>query len=84
MDPGGQLDVWGDRAGGRIPRYLGDLWGRENEVWGDGRGRMDWGGTLKPKGKEELCVVLADRWIREKVRDRSDEGEKRREPFADI
>ena len=61
MDPGWQLGIWGDRAGGRIPGYLSNFWRRENEVWGDGRGRMDWGSTLKPKGKEELCVVFANR-----------------------
>jgi len=61
MDPGGELNVWGDRAGGRVPRNLGDLWRREDKVWRDGRGRMDWWGALKPKGKEELCVVFADR-----------------------
>ena len=61
MDPGGELDVWGDRAGGRVPRNLSDLRRREDKVGGDGRGRMDWGSTLKPKGKKELCVVFANR-----------------------
>ena len=61
MDPGGQLGVWGDRTGGGIPGDLGDLGRREDEVRGDGHGWMDWGSALKPKGKEELCVVLADR-----------------------
>jgi len=60
MDPSGKLGVWGDSTGGRIPRDLSDPWRRVDEVWGDGRGRMDWGSTLKPKGKEKLCVVFAD------------------------
>jgi len=38
MDPGGQLGVWGDRSGDRVPRDLSDLWRREYEVRGDGRG----------------------------------------------
>jgi len=61
VDPGGQLGVWGDRAGGRVPGNLSDLWRREDKVRGDGRGRMDWRSALKPKGKEELCVVFANR-----------------------
>lgn len=61
MDPGRKLSVWGDGAGCRVPRDLGDLRGRENEVWGDSRGRMDRGSALKPKGEEKLCVVFADR-----------------------
>lgn len=61
MDPSGELDVWGDSTGSGIPRDLGDLWRRINEAWGDGRGRMDCGSALKPKGKEKLCVVFADR-----------------------
>jgi hypothetical protein len=72
MDPGGKLGVWGDCAGERIPRDLSDLWRRENEVWGDGRGRMDWGSALKPKGKEKLCVVFADRWVGSEVRGRDE------------
>ena len=60
LDPGGKLSVCGDRTGLRIPRDLSDLWRRVNEVWGDGRRRMNWGSSLKPKGEEKLCVVLAD------------------------
>ena len=74
MDPGWQLGIWGDRAGGRIPRYLSDFWRRENEVWGDCRGRMDWGSTFKPKGEEELCVVFTDRWTGEEVRGCDEKG----------
>lgn len=84
MDPGGQLGVWGDRTGGGIPRYLGDLWRRENEVRGDGRGRMDWGSTLKPKGEEELCVVFADRWTREEVRGRGERERKDANPLRTL
>ena len=61
LDPGRKLGIWGDCTGGGIPRDLSDFWRRINEVWGDGRGCMDWGGALEPKGKEKLCVVLADR-----------------------
>ena len=61
MDPGGELGVWGDCAGGRVPRDLSDLGRREDEVRGDGRGWMDWRSALKPKGKKELCIVFADR-----------------------
>jgi len=84
MDPGGKLGVWGDCTGGGIPRDLSDFWRRVNEVFGDGRGRMDLGSALKPKGKEELCVVLADCWIKGEVRGGGEKGEKGRRPFADI
>lgn len=84
MDPCGKLGVRGDCTGGGIPRDLSDFWRRVNEVFGDGRRRMDLGSALKPKGKEELCVVLADRWIRGEVRGGGEKGEKGRRPFADI
>lgn len=84
MDPGGKLGIWGDCTGFRIPRDLGDLRRRINEVWGDSRRRMDWGSALEPKGKKKLCVVFADRWIREEIRGGDEKRRKRREPFADI
>jgi len=68
MDPRRKLGIWGDCTGRRVPRDLSDLWGRVNEVWGDGRGWMDWGSAFKPKGEKQLCVVFADRWIREGIR----------------
>ena len=81
MDPGGKLGIWGDCTSGGIPRDLSDFWRRVNEVWRDGRGRMDWGSALKPKGKEKLCVVFADRWIRGEVRGGEEKGRKDADPL---
>ena len=75
MDPGGKLDIWGDCASGGIPRDLSDFWRRVNEVRGDGGRRMGWGSALKPKGKEKLCVVFADRWIRKRLEEAKMRGE---------
>ena len=81
MDPGGKLGIRGDRTGGGIPRDLSDFWRRVDEVWGDGCGRMSWGSALKPKGKEKLCVVLADRWMGKEVRGDEEKGRKDADPL---
>jgi hypothetical protein len=60
MDPGRKLGICCDCTGLGIPRDLSDFWGRENEVWGDSRGWMDWGSAFKPEGKKQLRIVFAD------------------------
>ena len=81
MDPGRKLGIWCDRTGLRIPRDLGDLWGRENEVWGDSSGWMDLGSAFEPEGKKQLRIVFADSWIKERVRWWNGKREKEADPL---
>lgn len=54
--------IWRDGTSGRVPRDLGNLWGRIDEVGLDGSGLGDRRGALEPVSQEQLSVVFADGW----------------------
>ena len=57
-NPSGQLSVWSDGVGHRIPLNLGYLDRRVDEVGLELDGRVDGRGTLEPVGKEKLGVIF--------------------------
>ena len=57
-NPSGQLGVWSDGVGHRIPQNLGYFDRRVDEVGLELNGRVDGRGTFEPVGKEKLGVIF--------------------------